>query len=203
MGSQTVAETIALCGGEGITEYFRELVEDALDHQHVEVDDPTAYYVVHMLSAFARYDPSRGDAFHSDDPLAIRLARALETAGGEQRRQLQQVGDAALFLSGFFPGRLRRSLVDVDYFMTLGGHAYGSLSRVTDRSLAPIFLELAERFAALVDVLGEVSERASLGPSHDLLRLYERWLQTGSARLGRQLAAQGVVPVASASRRVQ
>jgi hypothetical protein len=196
-------QTVALCKGESVTEYFRGLVEDALDHQGVEVEDLTAYYVVQMLAAFARSDAGRGEAFWSERPLAVRLAHALEAGVSQQRVQLQQIGDASLFLSGFFPDRLRRSLVDVDYFTALGGYAYGSLSRLDDPTLSPVFSELADRFAALVDVLGEVSERSALSSSNDLLRLYERWLRTGSARCGQRLIELGVLPTAATSRRVQ
>jgi hypothetical protein len=45
-----------------------------------------------------------------------------------------------------------------------------------------------------VDVLSEVSERSSLSSNTDLLRLYERWLRTGSTRSGYLLAERGVVP---------
>ena len=55
-----------------------------------------------------------------------------------------------------------------------------------------MFAELADQFDPLVDVLGEVSERTrAVGRSNDLLRLYERWLRTGSARSGQRLIEQG------------
>lgn len=209
MGQQGVSEQgvsargVSLCRGEGVTEYFRGLVEEALDHQGVDVEDLTAYYVVQLLTSFSRTDAARGEGMWSDAPLAIRLGRALETGGSRQRLLLRQVGDASLFLSGFFPDRLRRSLVDVRYYASLGGFAYGSLSRSADEALAPVYGELAERFDSLVDVLEEVSERTALTSSNDLLRLYERWLQTGSARSGQRLVAQGVIPTATASRLVQ
>jgi hypothetical protein len=197
------SQGVQLCRGEGVTEYFRVLVEDAIDRQGVDVEELTAYYVVQMLAAFARSDAGRGEAFHSDTPLALRLARALELGGAEQRLELQQIGDASLFLSGFFPDRLRRSPMDVDYFTSLGGYAYGSLSRIGNKALSPVFGELAEQFGALVDVLSEVSERSALSSPHDLLRLYERWLRTGSVRCGQRLIEHGVLPTAAVTRRVQ
>jgi len=194
---------VALCRREGVLEYFRELVEEAMDHQHVDADELTAGYVVHMLSAFARID-ARGDGALTDQPLAVRLGQALETGGSRQRALLRQVGDASLFISGFFPDRLRRSLVDVDYYATLGGYAYSSLGQREDEALAPVFADLAEHFLSFVDVLSEVSERSSLTSSKDVLRLYERWLRTGSKHCGQRLIEQGVVPVANrAHRRVQ
>jgi hypothetical protein len=192
---------VALCKREGVLEYFRGLVEEAMDHQHVDADELTAGYVVHMLSTFARAD-TRSDAALSDEPLAMRLGQALETGGSRQRALLRQVGDASLFMSGFFPDRLRRSLVDVDYYATLGGYAYGSLGQRDDETLAPVFAELAEHFLTFVDVLSEVSERSSLSSSRDVLRLYERWLRTGSKHCGQRLIEQGVVPVANQAHRL-
>lgn len=192
---------VALCRREGVLEYFRGLVEEAMDHQHVDADELTAGYVVHMLSTFARID-ARGDGALSDEPLAMRLAQALDTGGSRQRALLRQVGDASLFISGFFPDHLRRSLVDVDYYAALGGYAYGSLGQRDDEALAPVFAELAEQFLQFVDVLSEVSERSSLSSSTDILRLYERWLRTGSRHCGQRLIEQGVMPVANRAHRL-
>ena len=100
-------------------------------------------------------------------------------------------------MSGFFSDSLKRKLVDVDYYATIGGFAYSALSRYESDTFSPVFAELAENFAAFVDVLTEVSERTSCTSNSDLLRLYEKWLKTGSPRSGQLLVEQGVVPNAS------
>ena len=46
-------------------------------------------------------------------------------------------------------------------------------------------------------VAWEVSERTSLSSNGDVLRLYEKWLRTGSRRSADLLAARGIVPNAS------
>jgi hypothetical protein len=71
------------------------------------------------------------------------------------------------------------------------------LSRVERDTFAGVYGELSEKFAAFVDVLGEVSERSSMSSSLDVLRLYEKWLRTGSRRDGERLASRGIVPNAS------
>ena len=53
-----------------------------------------------------------------------------------------------------------------------------------DDALGDVFDELSDKFPAFVDVLGEVSERTALTSNADLLRLYEKWLRTGSRRSG-------------------
>jgi hypothetical protein len=124
----------------------------------------------------------------------LKLARALESGGERQRANLKEVGDLSLFVSGFFADSLRRKLVDVDYYVTIGGRAYDALSRRETDAFSPVFAELAENFVAFVDVLSEVSERSSCASNVDLLRLYERWLRTGSSRSGQLLVERGVVP---------
>jgi hypothetical protein len=190
----------ALVRTQSPTEYFRELVESAMQNQHLSAKDLTSFYVVNLLAAFVHLD--RSPAADGDDALGVRLARAMQTAGTAQRDGLRKVGDMSLFISGFFADSLTRSLVDVDYYIQLGECAYGSLARHGDAALGEVFDELAEKFTAFVDILGEVSERTALTSNTDLLRLYEKWLRTKSRRSGNLLAARGIAPVAG-TRRVQ
>jgi hypothetical protein len=181
---------------ESAVEYFKELVDGALSHQGLAAQELTAYYVVQLLASFLQ----RRFAGGQDDtmPLALRLGRALDSAGMQQRASLKEIGDVALFVSGFFSDSLTRKLVDVDYYVSIGGCAYNTLSRVeTDETFSPVFAELGEKFVGFVDVLAEVSERTSCSSNADLLRLYERWLKTGSRRSGQLLVERGVVPNAS------
>jgi hypothetical protein len=174
-------------------EYFRSLVESACEHQHVSVSELTSYYLVNLLCGYVQFG-SGVPAPLDGEPLALRLARALETGGEEQRARLRSLGDVSLFVSGFFSDSLRRKVVDVDYYVSMGEYAYASLSRWERDTFAETFAELAERFGECVDVLGEVSEQSGLTSNQDLLRLYERWLRTGSRRSGQQLAERGIVP---------
>jgi hypothetical protein len=177
---------------ESALEYFKELVDEALVHQRIAAQELTTFYVVQLLAGFLQRP-----ANESDEPLAFQLARALESGGVQQRSSLKQIGDVSLFISGFFSDSLRRKLVDVDYYVNIGGVAYGTLSRRETDTLSPVFAELAENFVSFVDVLSEVSERSSCASNSDLLRLYERWLKTGSVRSGQLLVQRGVVPNAS------
>ena len=184
---------------ESPTEYFRELVESAMHHQHLAARELTAFYVVNLLTAFIRLDHSPAGA--TDDPIGVRFAKALQTAGVAQRDGLRRVGDLSLFISGYFSDSLNRSSVDIDYYIQMGECAYRSLARQGDERFGEVFDELSDKFTAFVDVLGEVSERTALTSNSDLLRLYERWLKTGSRRSGSLLAERGIVPVSPATSR--
>ena len=179
-------------------EYFKELVESAMARQHLQAADLTEYYLVNLLCQYVRLD-ARADE-HSE-PLAFRLARALETGGSEQRARLRSVGDFSLFMSGFFPDSVIFRSVDVDYYKSMGEYAYGSLSRSDYDGFAEVFGELARKFVGFTDVLADISERTALTSTADVLRLYEKWLRTGSARDGQRLLERGILPNESIGRR--
>ena len=141
---------------------------------------------------FIRLDSTR--FADSSEPLVFRLARALESGGSEQRARLRSVGDFSLFMSGFFADSFNRKIVDVDYYVSMGEYAYGSLSRRDEDAFSEVFRELARKFVGFVDVLSDISERTGGAQRSDILRLYEKWLRTGSSRDGQKLVEHGIVP---------
>jgi hypothetical protein len=179
-------------------EYFKELVESSLARQHVQAGDLTEYYLVNLLCQYIRLDPV-SDAEH-DEPLAVRLARAMQTGGTEQRARLRSLGDFSLFTAGFFSDSFKRRSVDVDYYVSMGEYAYGSLSRAED-AFREVFAELSRKFVGFSDVLADISERTALSSNNDVLRMYEKWLRTGSERDGQRLIARGIVPNSSVGKR--
>ena len=181
-------------------EYFKDLVEAALARQHVHASQFASYYVVNLLCRFVR--PHARIAFADDGPLALQLKRALESAGAEQRERLRNLGDVSLFTSGFFSDSLHRRVVDVDYYVSMGEYAYGSLGRRDAEALGDVFSELARKFVVFVDVLSDVSDHTSLARRSDLLRTYERWARTGSPKEAQRLLDHGIIP-APGTRRVQ
>jgi hypothetical protein len=183
-----------------LREFFRDSVQGAMRHQHVEVDDHTEQYLVNLLTMFARSEElyeqtSEGIRLR---PLAHMLAAATEAASREQQHQaLRRLGDVSLFIAGFFAHSFARKLVDIDYHIAMGGGAYGTLAeRVRSSALAGIFAELALKFQRLVDVLNDVAEMSHTPNDQDILRLYEIWLKTGSPRAHSILTRLGVAPVA-------
>jgi hypothetical protein len=174
-------------------EYFKDLIESALARQHLHATALTSYYLVDLLCRFVRPDHRIAFNDDGDEPLARRLARALECGGMEQRVRLRNLGDFSLFTSGYFSDRLVRGPVDVDYYVSMGEYAYGALGRRDEEAFGDVFVELARKFVAYTDVLAEVRDQHGVS-SVDLLRLYEKWLRTGSQRDGQRLADQGIPP---------
>jgi hypothetical protein len=199
-GKEEHLENRPFLGEQTPAEYFRELVESAIARQHLEAGDLTEYYLVNLLCQYVRLDTRLERADHAQ-PLALRLARAMEAGRSEQRARLRSLGDFSLFMSGFFPDSFRRSLVDVDYYKAMGEYAYGSLSRSEDDAFAEVFGELSRKFVGFTDVLADISEQTSLASAVDVLRLYEKWLRTGSPRDSQRLVERGILPNRSIGKR--
>ena len=185
-----------------IHEYFHEQLDVALTKQSVKVDDTTTVYLVNLLAAYMN---ARALFEESDDglqikPLAMQYADAVHAPSATERSAaLRRLGDVALFVSGLFSGSLNRKLVDIDYYIAMGGTAYSyvhdlACAHANSREEHSLFAELAENFAVLVDVLSEVGDCSNLSSNGDVLRLYEIWLRTGSSRAYDKLQRLGLHP---------
>jgi hypothetical protein len=182
---------------ETLDSFFFERLGEALKEHRVSPAAETEHYLVRLLSDYAT---RRVD----EQPLALKLLAAEEAAPAERRRQLREVGDTSLFVSGFWSDSFARRIVDVEYYIGLGGSAYGRLARVGDGwakdPFCAVFEELAEKFKPFVRVLETLSSwvRPPSTPQ-DMVRLYDKYRNTGSSWARNRLAAMGVflpLPVA-------
>ena len=186
-----------------LQEFFRTSIDEVVCRQGVDVGPHAAHYVVNLLTLFSRSEElyeEDGDSYGLR-PLALMLADAADARSAAERNySLQRIGDVALFIAGFFADGLADKAVDVDYYVSMGGNAYGSLSeevRGTFRgnAFADIYRELALKFQVLVDVLNEVRDGARHESDLNILRTYEIWLKTGSRRARKLLRQHGVIPI--------
>jgi len=187
-----------------VREFFRDALQSALGHQHLQVRDHTEHYIVNLLAMFshteALFEP--GTERTQLKPLAMLLAEAHDSPDDRHRfRTLQRLGDVALFVAGFLAGGFARRPVDIDYHIAMGGRAYGTLAQAPyhgpQRVLGGVFAELEDKFQPLVDALNEIGEGAARQSPRDVLRLYELWHKTGSPRAHRLLLKLGIRPVAA------
>ncbi|MFM8330839.1 MAG: hypothetical protein ACKN9T_04050 [Candidatus Methylumidiphilus sp.] len=189
-----------------VAEYFKDSIHSALSRQKVQAEEDTVFYVVNLLVWFARAEnlfPQTADGV-VQQPLALTYAEAVEARTPQQRDDaLRRLGDVALVVAGLFAASFSRKLVDIDYYIAMGGGAYGALSEqasasVRTRTFRAIFGELSAKFQSFVDVLAEVGDNTAMGSQADVLRLYEIWLRTGSAYAAERLRKQGIEPARAA-----
>ncbi len=179
-------------------EYFKGLVKNAIEHQRLKTDEMAEYYLSSLLVSYVSSENM------SKEPLAITYLKALNIDADKatQASLMKQVGDFSLFMSGFFSDSLKRKIVDVDYYSAIGSSSYGSLAalhRGNKKSLFRLFTELALRFNAFAEIISEVSETSGLTNPNDILRLYEKWLKTGSKRAEKRLKELGIEPIGVAT----
>jgi hypothetical protein len=200
----------ALVTDVNVREHFRDSIHSALSNQRVEAAEDTVFYVVNLLAYYTHAENlfSKSPEGIELKPLALIYAEAVEAPSAEQRHAaLKRLGDVALLISGLFSSSLNRKVVDIDYYIAMGGSAYGYLcdisrGTVRGRAFSSIFGELADKFPVFVDVLSEVGEASRLSSDTDIMRLYEIWIRSGSRRAADRLRKLGIEPVsASGSRR--
>lgn len=180
--------------------FFHDVVDDAMRKKHVEATEAAEYYLVSLLTDYARPDARCNEAL--ERPLTLLLDEALHAPGQERFERLRVLGDGVLYVSGFFAPHLETRGVEVRYVTSLGARAYdsaGKMLRGNSGDAAPdLFFELAEKFEQFSDLLTAVAEKLQLAAapsSVGVLKLYERWLKTGSETLSNELLERGMLPV--------
>lgn len=193
----------AMLTGLGVREYFQEAVQSALCNQQFNASGEAVIYVVNLLAGYVR---SENLFEHTPDgfmlkPLAFIYGDALTASTETDRTQsMQRLGDVSLFISGFYANGLGRCLVDVDYYIAMGGNAYSYLAEKSgyphgQSGLKFVFDELSGKFAGFVEILAEVCDKSNMNDHLDILRLYEIWQCTGSRRVEKKLRKLGIDPV--------
>ncbi len=192
----------AILSTASVREYFKDLLSGAMTSQRAPLGELTEFYLVDLLARFTEAEAlyaRRPDGTLDEEPLAFLLRKALEGDREHRVSALRKLGDNSLYVAGFFGDSLGRRLVDVDYYISMGGAAYGSLASLTREgpsrgAFASLYDELGQKFNTIVDLFSEISERVAVTTDKGVVRLYERWVKTGSERLTRLLAEKGVIP---------
>lgn len=183
-----------------LKEFFQEKIKDALKRQSLNVSAETEFYLVHILAHFSKSE----NLFNKDHngkveykPLALKLYDAtFSPARAERFQHLKSLGDTALYHAGVFYEGLYNNVVDVDYYISMGGSAYNTLANLSTSNakiLADMFMELSEQFAKLVEVLHLCCESETVISDHDLLKMLDRYAKTGSEKAKEILKEKGIV----------
>lgn len=178
--------------------WFHERLTGCMAARGLAASDETTFYLVELLAS-AGLGAARRDSL-CGRPLALILAEASDADGHERLRLFRLLGDEALYVGGFFADNLEHRGVSPSYVSRLGMQAYRAAEELASRSereaaRVGVYAELASQFAPLTRVLDDVRESTALRTPQDIVRLYDRWKQTRSARLAERLAEEGVFPV--------
>jgi hypothetical protein len=186
---------------KSLEEHFKDEIEKGASSQHIKLTDITCFYLVNLLKNFHKRDNlfiKNSDGSAGVPILAFLLAEALNSNTKDRVVLLRKLGDISLYIAGYFQDSLNKKIIDIDYYIDMGGSAYWQLTKILENSTSfkdffLIFSELASQFLKLVDLLAAISEK-SASTNKDLLRLYEKWLLTKSDRLKKILHDKGIIP---------
>lgn len=179
-----------------VKDYFQDELRAAMARQNVTTHELSFEYLVDLL--VKSVDPQTFFAINADGKLENNFLVDLysQYKEGNQNQQihsLKRIGDVCLMISGFFPDSLNRKLVDVDYYHGMGTSAYSNLAGYQlHEETKNIYKELSEKFIIVTGVFQELSERSHMQSNTDILRLYEKWLHTGSKHLKDILNEKGI-----------
>ncbi len=179
-------------------EFFRDAVNEAFEKRKVETLPVVKNYVVGLLNKYMLTERL------SRDTLAEMYLRANSSEKTIRIELLQQLGDTSLYISGFFGDSLQRKIVDIDYYIEMGEVAYSSLSSTLAEDLnARVFSEMSQKFVAMVDVLTYISQKSSADTNLNLLRLYEKYLKTGSDLAKDEIINKGLALPAAVNKKTK
>lgn len=189
---------VAFLTKKNLREFFSEKIRISMQEQSTRVSPEVEFYLVELLSYFALSENfflinEKGEVEFR--PLALRLYDAVFDRPEKRFYHLKSLGDTALYHAGVFYEGLFNKVVDVDYFINMGGHAYSSLSHMTtsnEKPLAEMFAELSESFRDLVEVLRLTCESEVVVSDNDVLRLLDRYLKTKSKKAKALLQEKGI-----------
>lgn len=191
--------SVSIIAADSVSGFFQEVVDDAMKSRRVDAPDGVRSYIVSLLADYAHPDQRAGATLQR--PLAFLLDEALHTPEPAERfERLRCLGDGVLYACGFFLDHFEARGLDQRYLFGIGTKAYGaagSMLRAPAEAEEDLFGELARRFGVFVDVLCDVKDTTlamGTGTPQELLKVYERWLKTGSERLATALTTHGLVP---------
>ncbi|MBX2988152.1 MAG: hypothetical protein KF802_09665 [Bdellovibrionaceae bacterium] len=180
-------------------DYFSELVKEGLNQRKIETFPRVESYLVDLLQFYLDaenlYEPEHDEnGQRRPQTLAEMYLTAGQLEAFARAELLKKLGDRTLYISGFFGDSLARKIVDVDYYADMGGAAYRDLASVTgDETLAQVYRVFSRRFIDYVDVLTYISQKSLVQTNESILRLYDRYLKTGSEMAREKLTEVGVL----------
>jgi hypothetical protein len=192
-----------------MSEYFKDAVSGVVRARHVDATDAALTYLVGLLCDYAH--PEQNAESTLSKPLTFLLNDAMAANGIDRFKRLRSLGDGVLYAVGFFGDHVDQKRLDRSYMLSVGSSAYDHASAMLRSGSSPrpdavsqgpdVLAELSIKFERFVEVLADVADGTIASSAHDersVVKLYERWMRSGSTRLAQELGTRGIVPTRGA-----
>jgi hypothetical protein len=185
----------SLSGEENLFDFFHNAVCDAVSSTGTVVSEDGVYYLSNLL-----VERGRAPEVPQPSTLVDLRIQAQERGGAAAVQSWRELGDRALYTSGFFRPSLKRQNVSLDYYLSMGAAAYDQLASVmrwtgAGGGFENIYEELAHQFEACSTVLQRVRDQVRAHSHADILKLYEQWVANPDRATAEQLSELGVTPM--------
>jgi len=179
---------------ENLFDFFHEAVGSAVSTTGGQVSDNGIYYLSNLL-----VERGRTTEVVLPQTLVELQIKAMECGGAEAVQAWRELGDRALYVSGFFRSSLARKNVSVEYYQAMGATAYEHLAGImrwtgVSGGFDNIYEELAHQFQHCTTVIRRVRAQVRKHSDIDILKLYEEWLLNPDPVIAEQLNKLGVDP---------
>jgi hypothetical protein len=179
-------------------QHFTEVLQEACKERKIKSFPLLETYLVHLLKHYLNsknlFSPLQDDSTEKiPQTLAEMYLTAMNTEPPKNKEIMKALADRALYVSGFFGDSLQRKIVDIDYYADIGSAAYHNLATWTkEDTVATIYKTFSAKFFDYVEVLSYISEKSAIQTDQNVLRLYERYIKTGSELAREKLTSMGI-----------
>lgn len=180
-------------------QHFTEAVQEASRQRKIKTFPAAETYLVHLLKHYLDsknlFTPFQEDSQEKPpQTLAEMYLIAIGAEPPKNKEIMKVLADRALYLSGFFGDSLQRKIIDVDYYVEMGSAAYYNLSVWSKEDvMTSVYASFSKKFGDYVDLLSYISEKSQVSSDQSVLRLYEKYIKTGSELARDKLHELGVV----------
>lgn len=182
-------------------QHFSEVVKEACENRQIKTQPEVEVYLVGLLQYYLDsrnlHRPLQEDGGEKPpETFAEMYLLAMAAESVRKRELMRNVADRSLYLTGFFGDFFQRKIVDIDYYVEIGTAAYSNLYVWSkEDALSEVYRIFSQRFTDFVEVLSYISEKSLVQGDQNVLRLYDRYLRTGSELAREKLNELGVVTV--------
>lgn len=171
--------------------YFKDLISSSIRADKIQLQAATIDYVVELLLEFTNSELFQAHG-RGMPTLAWYHMNAVNLQGQPRSNAYRQLGDLALFLSGFFS-----KYVDVSgglgYYIDTGCCAYEEASRMHVKR--PALYELSKKFSSVVGILNSTAEKTALGQEQTIEQLFELHVRNPSPMSWHKLVVRKMTPM--------